>query len=617
MIGVFGLLKADRSMPADLSAMAATVPSRYTINSSTGNGGAIGVVEHAEGFPAGRAGATDTNVAVTGAIFNVEDLAGNKPGIVNAAQLIEYLYNNDQLARLSEANGQFAAAIYDKRRHRLILITDRMGTTAVHVWQQGHEVVFSTQLYTLLGDRRIARKPNPAAIAQLFTMQRTIGDTSPIEGVTALPAACIATFDERGGNRQSYWKLTWDSRGFDRDEGALALAEAMRKAIVRQTIGKRNGLLLSGGVDSRMILAAAPQGRLTSWTTAGFEGNRELALARKVAAMFGSPHQALIVEPADTLAVNDDTVVESGGLYPASNPMSAFLPRVGQECDVILTGHALDYTLRGYYLPTRFIEIGSSRTRLPMLRTIPRRPSGRDVFTSLRQGPSRSTVERIVRPNYASEWWCGQEDQMDRILRPWLDSEEPYNAWDAFILHAVNKHYAFTGMMATRAVADLAMPAYDNEVMGIYLNMPPSERVTGRLVHKAMRHLSPEAAELRNANTHFRADLDPWLEVAALLFRAGMRRVGLAARPALPSLSHSDGSWQNVEALYRDEPGHRRRFKEIRARLDSLTCGILSTDGIAACIDEHLDGRVGHAKLMRQLLTHDAWVRRFGIEARA
>ena len=49
----------------------------------------------------------------------------------------------------------------------------------------------------------------------------------------------------------------------------------------------------------------------------------------------------------------------------------------------------------------------------------------------------------------------------------------------------------------------------------------------------------------------------------------------------------------------------------------ALTFGVLDCDALAACIDEHLDGRAKHTKLMRQLLTHDAWVRCFGISGTA
>lgn len=616
MIGIFGRRAADPSAQIELKSFAATIPSRYKVDAPAARGGGLGLAAHPEGFVCGRArSASGAEIVLTGAIFNLSDLTEGNDRIKTGADLIGHLYETDRLAQLANANGQFAAAIYDARRHRLVLITDRMATTAIHVWRQGGETVFATQLYTLLGDRRIVRRADPRALAQLFTMQRTIGEITPIEGVTGLPAACIATLDEHGESRKAYWHLAWNSQGFNENEGAARLADALRQAVARQAIGRQNALLLSGGVDSRMVLAAAPRGKLSSWTTASYEANRELELARDIARIFGSEHHALIVDPADTLAVNDDTVVESGGLYPASNPMSAFLPKVGNACDVVLTGHGLDYTLRGYYLPTRFAKIGASKTRLPLLRSIPAHPTGKDVFESLRQGPPRETVERIVRPGNSFEWWKSQEDDMERVLRPWLDSSDPYNAWDAFILHAVNKHYAFTGMMAARVVADLGIPAFDNGVLEVYLNMPPVARVSGRLVHKAIRLLAPEITSLPNANTHFPADLHPWLEVGALFLRAALRRLGVAQRTVLPSQSHSEGSWQNLDSLYREEQGHRNRFLAIRGRLDALSLGVLSADGLAACIDEHLEGRASHVKLLRQLLTHDAWVRRFEIEA--
>ena len=130
----------------------------------------------------------------------------------------------------------------------------------------------------------------------------------------------------------------------------------------------------------------------------------------------------------------------------------------------------------------------------------------------------------------------------------------------------------------------------------------------------ALRAVSPALARLPNANTHFRADLHPWLEVAALVTRGAIRRLGLAGRPEVPSSMHSAGSWQDIPGLFRDGPGHRARFVKIRDNLDALGFGLFDLDQLRACIDEHLEGRGKHTKLLRQLLTHEAWVRVFGVE---
>ena len=604
MIGLFGHYRADAEAPIDLAAMSKSVAG-LALHAPRASGCALGRAAHPHAASAGIAnGATLTAVTLGEA-----SLPGSQDEF---AVTVLRLAESGSLDRLAEINGLFCAALYDSEHHRLTLITDRLASFPIHIWRRDGEVVFAGQIFTLLANPSVPRRVDPSGLAQLFTLQRTIGRTTSVAGVEALPAACIWEMDRDGRRERRYWRLAWRRPDFTVAEGARYLADAMRAAVARQSDGKA-ALLLSGGLDSRMVLAAAPAGSLDCWTTASYATNPELALAAETAAMFGAVHHPLIVEPGETLNILETTVVESNGLYPASTPMSAFLPTVGEASESILSGHGLDYTLRGYYLPARFLEMAGSRTRLPQLKPIPARPTGADVLAHLRQGPPRATVERIVASTARADWWADLESAMQDTLAPWLASDEPYNAWDALILHAVSKHYAFTGMMAVRAVATLRLPAFDNEVFDIYLHMPPAWRCSGRMAQLALRELSPEAARLANANTHFRADLQPWAETVALLARGAARHLGLARRLRAPSAQHSTGSWQSVGALYRDDAGHRARFLEIRARLDGLSFGLLDADGLAACLDEHLEGRRNHTKLLRQLLTHDAWVREFAI----
>lgn len=607
MIGLFGVFRREPLAPADLAAIVASVPAHFETEGPAGPGAALGRVWHAKGGDSSRAISPDGELEAVacGAIYDGSD--------EDLAALLLRVVRDGTTDALAVVNGQFCGAVYERKAHRLTLVTDRLATFPLHWYERDGDFVFATQLRTLIAGPDAPRRADRDTIAQLFTMQRTIGTGTPIAGVTALPAGCLFTVDRDGHQERRYWSLAWRVAHRSQEEAADALAGALRNAVARQSKNVNTGLLLSGGVDSRLLLAAAPERVLSCWTTASFSGNPELEKAKQIAAMFGAEHHALVVPPSETLSVLEQTVVESGGLYPASTPMSVFLPTVGESCAAALTGHGLDYTLRGYYLPAKFLDVAGSHTRLPVLKAIARRPRGKDVFENLRQGPPRAVIDRIVRNDRREAWWRGQEAAMDAVLAPWLESDDPYNAWDAFLLHAVSKHYAFTGMMSVRAVCNLHLPAFDNEVFELYLGLPPAWRCSGRVVQLALRRLSEEAARFPNANTNFRADLHPWLEIAGLVGRAALRKVGLTRRPQTPGSIYSAGSWQNVPALYRDEPGHRKRFQEIRDRLDSLSFDLFNTDALAVCIDEHLGGVAGHTKLLRQLLTHDAWVREFRI----
>ena len=607
MIGLFGIFRTDPHAPVDLTGMAASVPDGYRTEGETGQGAALGRVWHAKGGESSRTVSEDGTLEAVacGAIFDRPD--------EDISEVILQIVREGAVDALARLNGQFCAAVYDREAHRLILVTDRLATFPLHYYERDGDVVFATQPHTLNAGPNAPRRADQGTIAQLFTMQRTIGISTPVAGVSALPAAAAVSFDREGLRERRYWTLEWKVAHRSQEDAAAALADALRNAVARQSGGANTGLLLSGGVDSRLLLAAAAPRTLSCWTTASFAENPELAKAKRVAELFGAEHHALVVPPPETLPVLERTVVESGGLYPASTPMSVFLPAVGDACDVALTGHGLDYTLRGYYLPAKFLDIAGSHTRLPVLKPVAKRPRGKDVFDNLRQGPPRAVIDRIVRKDRRDDWWRGQETAMDAILAPWLESDAPYNAWDAFLLHAVSKHYAFTGMMSVRAACNLHLPAFDNEVFELYLGLPPAWRCSGRVVQLALRKLSGDAARFPNANTDFRADLHPWMEIAGLFGRVALRKLGLTRRPGTPGSIYSAGSWQNVPALHRDEPAHRRRFQEIRERLDALSFGLFDLDALAACIDEHLDGIASHTKLLRQLLTHDAWVRKFGI----
>jgi asparagine synthase (glutamine-hydrolysing) len=619
MIGVFGLFRGESGAPANLSAMQERHPSGYSVHAPAGEGAAIGRAVHKADACRGISSDSGSGLVVStvGEVYNAGEILGEAKAGNDPAPLICALYRKGALERLAEVNGQFCAALYDQRAHRLILITDRHALYPIHVWRQNREIVFASMIHVLLADQRVPRKANGEALAQLFTMQRTIGRVTSIAGVEALPAACIWECGRDGVSERSYWTLNWRQAGWTKQECATALDHAFRNAVKRQTTGQRLGLLLSGGIDSRWILGAAPKGTLSCWTTASFAENPELKVAQTVARICGAEHHAAVVDPEETLAAHDEAVVQNNGLYPASPQFGSFMPHVGAACDTVLSGHGLDYTLRGYYLPSRFFDFAGSHTRLPVLRPIGGRPTGADVLYNLRQGPPATTLRRIVSQSWRDRWWRIQEDAMEEVLAPWLASDEPYNAWDAFILHAVSKHYAFTGMMSVRAFANLRMPAYDKEVMDVYLKMPPNWRCSGRVVLRALEHVSPPLARLPNSNTGFPANREPWVDVATLIGRGILRNVGLMRRPETPSDAHSAGSWQNVAALYRGGCLHRARFIEIRERLDGISFGILDCDGLRTVIDEHLDGRSEHTKLMRQLLTHDAWVRRFGIEGHA
>ena len=612
MIGIFGAWNRERSAKQSLSHFAGQHTDNLDVRCFERDGASIGLASHQNS----RCVSTNINevgncvVVMSGEIFEPEKI---DPNARSGTALVSKLYENNSLNRLSDVNGQFACVLYDQVQHKVVLITDRLASVPIHYWTAPDGIVFATQIFTMLGDKRIVRRADQNAISQLFTLQRTIGTTTPVQAIASIPAATVFCVSSGGISHDTYWTLEWRSNSASKHETAERLADALKSAMHRQSDGDDVGLLLSGGLDSRLVLSACDRPPLC-WTTASYEDNPELRISREVAQNCHATHRSLIVEPSNTLDVLDETVRHNSGLYPAGTPISVFMGEVAKESRIALTGHGLDYTLRGYYLPTRYLNSMGSSTRLPWIADLPSTPSAFDLFTRLRQGPPREVVSRIVRKKSLKGWFEGQVSLLDAWLSPWLNSDTPVNAWDAFILAQVSKHYAFTTMASVRAYTDLRITAFDKDVLDVYLSMPPAWRVDAKVTQLALRNLSPVLGRMKNANTNFRADTDGRIEIGLLLARAALRKAKFLRNTSLPSAAHSAGSWQNMTALYRDDARHVRRFKEIRDRLDYLSFGIMCPDGLSQCIDEHLSGTAKHTKLLRQLLSLDAWARVYEIE---
>jgi len=603
MVGIFGQFSFTSNNYVNTEGMERRIPKRFETLMHKGDHFSIGLsnhdLKHGSSVYKGKKGSF---CLLLGEIFNF------KPGI--ATNYAEYLYDiiiNNRLEKLADINGLFSAIVVQADKKIYTFVNDKLGSWPLFMWKNKNVFVFSTNLYTLLGCSKIQSKPNPMSVVQLFSMQRTFGNVTPIQDIEYSIPASIIEITKKRISKKKYWQFNFKDPRFKRKEAPYVLAEALKKSMLLHGDG---GLLLSGGLDSRLLLAASTNSLKRCWTSASYSENPELMIARNVAEIKGIDHKSIIIDPTETLKVLEQTVKANNGMYPASTPMSAFLPQVALSEKTILTGHGLDYTFRGFYMPTKFLEFAGSRTRIPLIKSFGKNITGKDVFENLRQGPPMEVVERIFGgKNNFVQYKNSTELMFSEKLKPWLSSKYPENAWDAFILESVSQHYAFTSMMAVRDVGVLRIPAFDDNVFNVYLNLLPAWRVSGQVAIKALEILSPELSKFKNSNTFMRANLNPTVEISTLILRGVMRRFGFFKPPVTPTKMHSYGSWQNSSMMYRLDKDHKKRFKAIKQRLDWLSCGILSVDNLNKCIDEHMNFEYDHPKLLRQLLTHDAWMR--------
>jgi asparagine synthase (glutamine-hydrolysing) len=210
---------------------------------------------------------------------------------------------------LSRLNGMFAFALYDSTERKLLLARDRVGEKPLFYWRSGGMLAFASELKGLMKHPDLPRKLDLRAVDDFLAFGYVSSDRCIIQNVKKLPPAHAAMFDVETGvlNIWEYWRLPTRNGSVPLDAEHLeAELEGLLESSVRQQLvaDVPVGILLSGGIDSSLVVAIASRvagNRVKTFTVSfpGHGGHDESPHARLVARHFGTDHTELEAESAN------------------------------------------------------------------------------------------------------------------------------------------------------------------------------------------------------------------------------------------------------------------------------------------------------------------------------
>jgi asparagine synthase (glutamine-hydrolysing) len=186
-------------------------------------------------------------------------------------EIVPHLWEENQEGVFERLRGQFALALWDERRHRLVLGRDRFGICPLYWTRQGDWLLFASEIKALLASGLVPARPDLRGIDHIFTFAALPGPTTCFEGVQLLPPGHYLRIVPGNPNRgaapaiseHAYWEMDFPDRG-EEDPGhdSRALVDRFEQ-IMLQAVEQRLradvpvGAYLSGGVDSSMTTALA------------------------------------------------------------------------------------------------------------------------------------------------------------------------------------------------------------------------------------------------------------------------------------------------------------------------------------------------------------------------
>lgn len=269
--------------------------------------------------------------------------------------------------------GMFAFVIHDTESGSLFMARDRVGEKPLYLCDGDHGFAFASELKALMSLPGFPRDLEHSALLHYFANGYVPGSLCILKGVAKLPPGHSATWSPtKGLVVRQYWKLPPPGSESIPEEDLLERFEHLLMESVREqlTADVPVGILLSGGVDSSLIAAAATRvhsGNINTYTVT-FPGDPlhdESAHARLVARHIESRHHEL---PAESSSI--DLLPELARQYDEPMCDSSMIPTyllsklVRRHCIVALGGDGGDELFGGYPSYNQINSVASVSTLL-------------------------------------------------------------------------------------------------------------------------------------------------------------------------------------------------------------------------------------------------------------
>ena len=223
--------------------------------------------------------------------------------LAQMTQVISSTCTKKWVARfLEKLNGWFSGVLLDLREQKFVLFNDRYGVNRIYYHEDASGFYFSSEAKALLKILPATRQLDLRSLGELFSCEAVLENRSLFSGISLLPPGSAWVFS-RGEpvKKKTYFKQeAWESQPeLSESDFYEKLKETWARVLPRYFGGKQSiGLSLTGGVDSRMILAWAPclPGTLPCYTWGGkYRDCADVKIARRTAKLCQQPHNTILV----------------------------------------------------------------------------------------------------------------------------------------------------------------------------------------------------------------------------------------------------------------------------------------------------------------------------------
>jgi len=219
------------------------------------------------------------------------------------SETILHLYEERGLDFVHDLEGDYAIALWDADRERLVLARDRAGVKPLYFYHQNGRFIFASEIKAIMKHPSVTAEVDEEALYHYLTFVTTPAPQTLFRGIQKLPAGHMLIVNREGDTQL---KQYWDALPSPAPQLSEAEHQKNILKLLRESIRKRMmadvpfGVFLSGGVDSsaNVALMSELMTQPVRTFTVGFEDCEELnelESARAISKRFATDHHEVMI----------------------------------------------------------------------------------------------------------------------------------------------------------------------------------------------------------------------------------------------------------------------------------------------------------------------------------
>ena len=258
---------------------------------------------------------------------------------------------------IEQANGMFAIALYNSKNNQLFLIRDRLGIKPLYFYNDGENLIFSSEIKAILSSGLVEAKFNEEAVDEYLANRYVRSPYTFFKNISQInPGSYLLVNKDLTIYEKVYWEIpdtfNMDTQ-YNENEILNNLDRELTKAIKYRLIADVPlGTYLSGGVDSSLITAitAINKNEKVNTYTIGFDEINEFEYSEIIAEKYNTCHHEIIMNKKDYID-NWERLInfkDSPLGVPNEIPLAVMSAKLKEKITVVLSGEGADELMGGY-----------------------------------------------------------------------------------------------------------------------------------------------------------------------------------------------------------------------------------------------------------------------------